>query len=79
VLGSVIAVLAWLLPTRRGKPKILKQAKEGATAIKEHAREELGPHGRRMAARRKELEVVKAIKNEDERLQALADFANRRK
>ena len=77
LLGVVLAALVWLLPTRRGKPKILEQAKDGADAIRERAHKELVSHEHKMAARRKELEAITAIEEEDARLKALADFANR--
>ena len=82
LLGLAIAlgVLCWLFPvSRRGKPQVLKEAQEGAKRIKALAAKRLEEHDHRMAARRKKLEAIEAIGDEAKRLQALADFANRRK
>ncbi|KKM80669.1 hypothetical protein LCGC14_1337530 [marine sediment metagenome] len=81
LLGLAIAlgVLCWLFPvSRRGKPQVLKEAREGAERIKALAAKRLEEHDRRMATRRKELEAIEAIGDEEKRLQALANFANRR-
>lgn len=79
-LGALLALVCWLLPTsKKGKPEILRKAKDGARAIKENRQKELKAHKRRMAVREKELETIGTIEDERERLQALADFANRRR
>jgi len=81
LLGIAVAVgaLCWLFPvSRKGKPQILKEAQDAAAALKDRAATELKEHEHRMAARRKELEMIGTIKDEDDRLKALASFANRR-
>ena len=81
LLGGAVAlgVLCWLFPvSRKGKPQVLKDAQEGAERIKALAAKRLEEHDRRMATRRKELEAIEAIGDVEKRLQALADFANRR-
>jgi flagellar biosynthesis/type III secretory pathway M-ring protein FliF/YscJ len=77
-----LAVLLWLIskliPTVKGKPEILQKAKEQATAAKTGATEEIKKLDEKMEGNRKELEEIKAIKDEEERLKRLAEFANKR-
>lgn len=79
VLAAALVVLCWLFPvSRRGKPKILEQAKKGAVALKAKAATELKELSHRMAARKKALRAIIAIEEEAARLKALAEYANRR-
>ena len=78
ILGALLVALTWILPTRKDKPKIFQEAKEGAASLKEKAADELKTHELKMATREKELEEIKEIEDEDSRLRELARFANRR-
>ncbi len=79
VLAVIIGMLCWLFPvSRKGKPQILKEAQDGAAALKKKAAEALVEHEYQMAVRRNELKAIETIVDEDERLKALANFANRR-
>ena len=81
ILAGLVALL-WLIskliPTIGGKPEILQKAKEEAAAAKQTASEAIDKHEAKMEENRKELETIKAIPDEMERLKRLADFANRR-
>jgi len=78
-LAVVLWLLAKLLPSPKGKPEILQKAKEEAQAIKDNLAKELKEHAGQMQANHDELERIKKIQNEAERLKALADFANKKK
>lgn len=77
LLAAGLVLLCWLLPSDGKKPKLLQGAKDGAAKLKDQAEDALREHEAKMQANRDELACIKAIENEEERLQALADFANR--
>ena len=59
------------------KVKLLKDTIVEADKVHAKAEEELDAHIEKMASQEKEFKVIEAIDDEEERLQALADFANR--
>lgn len=77
IVAGGIYLLAKLLP-RRSKRDLFVQAKQQAGALKDQAVKKLTQLKTEMKARRTELDGIKRIDDEAERLQALADFANRR-
>ena len=79
VLVGIVWVMSRILPTKGGKPKLLQDAKDGADKLKEAFSEKLEAHNAAMAAEKTELEEIKAIEDEEERLRRLADFANRKR
>lgn len=82
ILGGVLLVcwlISKLIPTFRGKPEILQKAKDEVAAVKADTAKKSEELDAKMELNRKELEAIKAIDNEAERLQKLADFANRRR
>jgi len=74
----LVVLVRVFLPKRKEKATILTEAREGVERLKETATKELKEHQKKMDANRRELENIKEIEDEDERLQALADFGNRR-
>jgi Sec-independent protein translocase protein TatA len=78
-LVVVLVVLSKILPSNKGgKPEILADAKKKLDEVKASVSAELKAHNEKMDANKKELDRIKAIADEDERLKALADFANSR-
>jgi len=79
VLGLAIAifVVSRLLPTPKGKPELLQKAKDDAGKIHEAAAKELETHAAKMEANEREFAEIEKISDEEKRLQALAEFANR--
>jgi len=77
VLAGLLYLLAKLLP-RRSKRDLFVQAKQQAGELKDQAVKKLGELKSEMKARRTELNDIKGIDDEAERLQALAEFANKR-
>jgi len=73
----LIFIISRLIPTVKGKPEVLQKAKEGADTIKTGAGEALTTHNKEMTERKEELEKIKSIPDQDKRMQALADYANR--
>lgn len=78
-LAFLLFILSKLLPSPKGKPEVLQKAKEQATDIKNAASQALEKHNLEMEMRKDELAKIQTIHDEKARLQALADFANRRK
>ena len=78
VLAGALYLLVKLLP-RRSKRDLFVQAKQQAGELKDQATKKLGELKSEMKDRRKELDGIKEIDDEAERLKALADFANRRR
>lgn len=76
-LTFILFVVAKILPKPKDKKSILRRAHDGAEKIKVEVKENLDLHRKKMADREIELENIKAISDEEERLKALADFANR--
>ena len=77
-VAGLVYLLTRLLPSDGKKPELIQKAKDGARRLKDEAVKDFEEHKAKMDARRKELEDIKAIENEEERLKRLADFANRR-
>lgn len=77
-LAVLLVVLVWLFPSDGRKPKLLQEAKDGAEKLKKKASEKLDVLTEKMEKREAELADIEEIDDEDERLAALADFANRR-
>lgn len=77
-LAATIYILSRVFPSGEGKPGILHKAKDEAKRIKEDAVEKLEAHIEMMQEKHQELERIKVISDEEKRLRALADFANRR-
>lgn len=73
-----IYALTRLLPAPKGKEGILAETKEKAEKLKTETAAEHAKIVEEMDAKLKELIEIKAITDEKERLQKLADFANRR-
>jgi len=81
VLSGLLLVcwlISKLIPTVRGRPEILQKAKDEVSTAKNDVAKESELLAAKMEANRKELEAIKAISDEAERLRRLADFANRR-
>jgi ABC-type multidrug transport system fused ATPase/permease subunit len=78
-LAVVLYLLTRLLPSPKGKPELVQEAKDGAAKLKEEAAKASDELAKKMAENKKELEEIKAIADEKERLRRLAEFANRRK
>lgn len=76
-LALIIFIISRIIPSPKGKPEILKKAKEEAAKAKDAATKALEEHNKAMAERKAELENIKAMSDEEARLQALADFANK--
>lgn len=78
---AILGVLAyWFFVTGNKEPlKILKEAEEGIKKLKDEKAIELKALEKEMDARTQNLIDIKSIKDEDERLTALAAFANKRK
>ena len=77
-LGVVLYLIVRFLPSDGKKPAILEKAKKKSKELKAGAVKELKALDAKMEKNRKELEEIKAVEDEDERLKRLADFANRR-
>jgi hypothetical protein len=79
---SGVLLLCWfiskLIPTVRGRPEILQKAKDEVAAAKEDTAKKAAELEVKMESNRKELDAIKAIEDEAERLRRLAEFANRR-
>lgn len=78
VLAGGLYLLVKLLP-RRSKRDLFVQAKQQAGELKDQASKKLTQLKTEMKTRRTELDGIKRIDDEAERLNALADFANRRR
>ena len=80
MVGAAVLIyfVTRILPSDGDKPKMLQSIKDDADKLKEDAQEELNKHLAVMEARQKELDEIKAIKDEKERLKRLAEFANKR-
>lgn len=76
-LAFVIFVVSRLLPTSKGKPEVLEKAKAEADKIHDVAAKELEKHAAKMEANEREFAEIEKISDEEKRLQALAEFANR--
>lgn len=76
-IAVVIFIISRLIPAPKDKQAILRQAKEEAKRLKDEVSAELEKHNKEMAERKAELEKAKAIEDEEARLKALADFANK--
>jgi hypothetical protein len=74
----VIFAVSCLFPKAKDKSHILNEAKEKAKKLKEEREKEHKALAEEMEGRVNELIEIKAIKDEDERLKRLAEFANRR-
>lgn len=82
VVGLVIlGFIAWaVFPTAdKGALKVLKEAEEGVKKMKAEKSKELEVLIEEMEEHIDTLMEIKSIKDEDERLQRLADFGNKRK
>jgi hypothetical protein len=78
VLGAlVLFALTQIFKGEGGKPALMKKTVEDAERIHENANAELDSHIAKMGEREKEFAEIEAISDEEKRLQALADFANR--
>ncbi len=77
-IAVVIGIIAWLIPASKDKDATLRKAKDEAKRLKDEVSQELEKHNKEMANRKAELMKVKAMEDEEARLKALADFANRR-
>lgn len=79
LLGLVILIwaLSMLIPSPSTKESTLKKAKKAISDIKDTTKKNLDEHNKKMKANKQELDAIKAIPDEKERLQKLADFANR--
>lgn len=77
-ITGLIYLLSRLLPSDGRKPELLQKAKDEAEKLKEGAADDLATHSEKMNERVKELDEIKAIEDEKERLKKLAEFANRR-
>jgi len=79
LLLIIIAVaLSWLIPSRESTDENPNATKK-LTNIQDKVKTDLILHESKMATRRKELKEIKCIEDKEKRLQALADFGNRRK
>jgi len=78
---TVVVFALWMfLPTGdKGALKILKDTEDKVNKLKEAKVKELEVITEEMDERVEELMEIKAEPDEDKRLQALADFANRRR
>lgn len=77
-IALVIFIIAKFIPAPKSKDATLRQAKDEAERLKNEVSKELEKHTKEMSNRKAELEQIKAIEDEDARLNALADFANKR-
>ena len=80
LLGAALLlyIVTRLFPSNGNKPKILQEAKDQAKKLKDQASKQLQEHTEKMDAKVVELDEIKKISDEEERLKRLADFANRR-
>lgn len=79
LLGAlVIFAVSCLFPKTSDKSNILNETKEKAKKLKDERAQEHKAIVEEMEGRINELIEIKAIKDEDERLKRLAEFANRR-
>jgi|GEM_PF-4948891 len=78
LLAGLLYLAAKLLP-RRSKRDLFVQAKEAAGELKDAAAAKHEQLKTEMKKRKAELEEIKRIDDEAERLRALAEFANKRK
>ena len=78
-IAAIIYVFTLLLPKPKTdeKESIFKNAQNKAKKIKEDREKEHAAMIKGMKKRTQELTEIKAIKNEDERLKKLAEFANK--
>lgn len=76
-LAAIVWFLTRLLPTPKDKTTILSSARVAADALKKERELEHAVAIAEMDIRNDELKNIKANPDEKERLQALADFANR--
>ena len=77
---SVVVFLVYLLPTgSKGALKIVQETEQKLKALKDQRTKELAEIDQAMATKIDELARIKNIKDTQERLKALAEFANKRK
>lgn len=78
-LGGLLFLLLKLVPAPKGKVEILDAARDSAKKLADDKTKALSDLNGKMMENRAELKEIQAIPDQMTRLQALADFANRKK